>query len=471
MGVLMPQKGTCVSSIFGERAVVAGAGIAGLSMAGALAGHFKRVDVLELDQLPASAESRFGTPQDRHPHVLMGGGLKALGEIFPGFENDLAQAGAVSAQLTRDVWYERADVGLWPARDLGLSMLFASRPLIEFVLRRRVVALSNVTLRQRCRVTRIIASPGYGVVRGVEFDSGSGRTETLEADLVADASGRAVPTLALLDELGWERPKVSEVGVDISYATAVLNKPADAPSHWKAVLVWPDPPSVSLNASLSPIEDDRWIVTVADYRRAAHIETWDGFLGALGQMVAPTIYKAVRDIEPPDSIWNYGFPASVWRHFELLPRWPVGVLPIGDSLCRTNPVHGQGMSVAARQARLLQSLLEAAGSRPDPLAAVSADFMAQVESVVRTPWDLSTSADLAFPTTRGKRSESFEEDRQSEAALFRAAVADPVIQKALLEVNLLLQPRSLLQHPNIIQRIGAAPVNKSWRRSDGTSLH
>ncbi len=416
-----------MSSIFGERAVVAGAGIAGLSMAGVLAGHFKRVAVLELDQLPASAESRFGTPQDRHPHLLLSGGLKALGDIFPGFENDLAQAGAISAQLTRDIWYQRAGVGLWPPRDLGLSMLFASRPLIEFMLRRRVGALSNVTLRQRCRVTRIISSPGSGVVRGVEFDSGSGRMETLEADLVVDASGRAAPTLALLDDLGWERPKVTEVGVDISYATAVLKKPSNAPSDWTAVLTWPDLPSVSLNASLSPIEGDRWIATVAGYRRAAHIETWDGFLGTLGQMVAPIIYEAVRDVEPPDSIWNYGFPASVWRHFEQLPRWPLGVLPVGDSLCRTNPVHGQGMSVAAGQARLLRSLLEASASRPDPLAAVSADFMARVEFVVRTPWDLSTSADLAFATTRGKRSETFEEDRQSEAVLFRAAVTDPVI--------------------------------------------
>jgi 2-polyprenyl-6-methoxyphenol hydroxylase-like FAD-dependent oxidoreductase len=108
-----------MSSIFGERAVVAGAGIGGLSMAGVLAGHFKRVDVLELDHLPESAESRFGTPQDRHSHALMGGGLKALSEIFPGFENELAQAGAISARLNagRLVRASRrwlvADAGPW----------------------------------------------------------------------------------------------------------------------------------------------------------------------------------------------------------------------------------------------------------------------------------------------------------------------------------------------------------------------
>lgn len=66
-------------------------------MAGALAKFFERVEVFERDRLAAFAASRTGTPQDRHPHGLLAGGLKALGEIFPGFESDLARAGAVAA--------------------------------------------------------------------------------------------------------------------------------------------------------------------------------------------------------------------------------------------------------------------------------------------------------------------------------------------------------------------------------------
>ena len=51
-----------MSNFLARRAVVIGGGIGGLSVAGALAGHFEQVDVLERDRLPASAES-----QDRHP--------------------------------------------------------------------------------------------------------------------------------------------------------------------------------------------------------------------------------------------------------------------------------------------------------------------------------------------------------------------------------------------------------------------
>src|SRR5882672_1165681 len=112
-----------MSGHLGQRAVVVGAGIGGLSMAGALAKYFERVEVLERDCLTASATSRSGTPQDRHPHGLLAGGLRALGEIFPGFERDLAEAGAVSVGLAQDLCYERADVGSLPKRDFGLSIL------------------------------------------------------------------------------------------------------------------------------------------------------------------------------------------------------------------------------------------------------------------------------------------------------------------------------------------------------------
>ena len=131
------------------------------------------------------------------------------------------------------------------------------------------------------------------------------------------------------------------------------------------------------------------------------------------------------------------------------------MLPIADALCRFNPIHGQGMSAAAKQARLLQVVLGRAAAEPDPLAAAQAGFMAEVESVLQTPWGMSTSADLVFPATRGERPEDFEQGRQFEAALFRAVVADPVVHRAMIEVGQLLRPQGLLHEPHIKQRIEA----------------
>jgi 2-polyprenyl-6-methoxyphenol hydroxylase-like FAD-dependent oxidoreductase len=135
---------------------------------------------------------------------------------------------------------------------------------------------------------------------------------------------------------------------------------------------------------------------------------------------------------------------------------PRGVLPIADAFCRFNPIYGQGMSAAAKQARLLRTVLGQAAAEPDPLAAVQAGFMAQVGPMLQTPWNMSTSADLAFPKTRGERPEDFEAGQQFEAALFRAVVADPIVHRAMIEVVQLLQPHDLLHEPHIIERIEAA---------------
>jgi len=152
---------------------------------------------------------------------------------------------------------------------------------------------------------------------------------------------------------------------------------------------------------------------------------------------------------------HYRFPVSTWKHFERLPRLPRGVLPVADALCRFNPIHGQGMSSAGKQACLLQDVLYRAVADPDPVAALQTRFMAKVASVLETPWTMSTSADLAFPATRGERPDNFAEAQQFEAVLFHAAVADPVVHSAVVEVAQLLQPQSRLQDPQIMRRIEA----------------
>jgi 2-polyprenyl-6-methoxyphenol hydroxylase-like FAD-dependent oxidoreductase len=435
--------------------VVVGAGIGGLSAAGVLARYFEQVDILERDDLPPSVASRSGAPQGQHPHVLLTGGLQALSEIFPGVEQDLANAGAVLVKLAQEIRYERADVGPLPQRDLGQSTFCASRPLLEHVLRRRVQALTNVALQPKCRVTEIQPANRDTAAVAVRFDADQGRSGTVHADLVVEASGRGALTLALLDALGWDLPEVTEIGIDVNYTTVVVPIPDDAPLEWKLALTLPDPPALT-HAVLLPMEGNRWIVTITDHGAAPRLESWPAFLEGLRGLRTPTLYNALRHVPPPEGIRHYGFRASLWRHFERLPRLPRGVLPIADSLCRFNPIYGQGMSSAAQQARLLLDVLERSAQQADPLTATQTGFMAEVASILQTPWSMSATADFAFPGTRGEKPEKFEESQQFEAALFRAAVADPVVHRALTEVAHLLRPVDLLHEPDILRRIEAA---------------
>jgi 2-polyprenyl-6-methoxyphenol hydroxylase-like FAD-dependent oxidoreductase len=422
-----------------------------LSAAAALAPHFEEVVVLDRDVLPSSVASRPGTPQDRHPHGLLAGGLQALDALLPGFETALADAGAVRINMWQDVHFERPDVGPLPRRDCGTTILSATRPLIEGVLRQRVAALANVTLRSDCRVTEL-AADGMPSVR---FASGDGELTTIEADLVIDAGGRGALTLALLDELGWARPAETVVGVDISYTTADLPWRPDASQDWKAAVTHADPPELTSAAFLMQMEGERCQLLLAEHHAQTRPQTWDEMLAALRRVKTTTVYDAVRDLTPLGSLRHFVLDESRWRHFERLEKLPHGVIPVADSLCRFNPIYGQGMSSAALQAKLLHDILKRVAAEPDPIAALQTQFMEGVGAVLQAPWSMGVNADFAYPGTRGERPEGYEEGRQFEAALFRAVVADPVVQAAFSDVMQLVKPFDRLQEPDIKRRIEA----------------
>ena len=172
------------STLIGKQAVVIGAGMAGLTAAGALADRFDQVVVLERDTLPSEPAYRAGTPQARHVHALLLSGQRALSELFPGFEQDLAQAGAVPLRAGLDVRIERQGYHPFPQRDLGWISYAVSRPTIERAVRARVEGRANTTLRQRCRVQEVLASPNGEAVTGVRYENESGASETIAADLV-----------------------------------------------------------------------------------------------------------------------------------------------------------------------------------------------------------------------------------------------------------------------------------------------
>ena len=248
------------STRIGKQAVVIGAGMAGLTAAGALADRFDQVVVLERDTLPSEPIYRAGTPQARHVHALLLSGQCALGELFPGFEQDLARAGAVPLRVGLDVRMERPGYDPFPQRDLGWCSYALSRPTIECTVRSRVEGQPNTTLRQRCRVQEVLATPNGEAVTGVRYENANGASEIIAADLVVDASGRGAPTLGLLKSMGRPLLEETTIGIDLGYATCVFAIPDDAPADWKGVMTFGQAPQNS--RGVLPLEGNRWMVTI-----------------------------------------------------------------------------------------------------------------------------------------------------------------------------------------------------------------
>jgi 2-polyprenyl-6-methoxyphenol hydroxylase-like FAD-dependent oxidoreductase len=153
----MKREVTSKNSYLGKRAIVVGAGLSGLSAARALSDYFDQVMILDRDELPDDATPRPGVPEGKQPHALLGGGLKALENLFFGFGNQLMRAGAEPIDPGFDMLNEIPGQDAWPRIKLSLRTYSMSRPLIELALRRQVERIRNIRVRGGCRVLRIVS--------------------------------------------------------------------------------------------------------------------------------------------------------------------------------------------------------------------------------------------------------------------------------------------------------------------------
>jgi hypothetical protein len=84
-----------------------------------------------------------------------------------------------------------------------------------------VLALANVTARQRCDAVDLVTSADGRRVTGVHVrDRRAGDGEAvLDADLVVAATGRGARVPALLEALGYRRPQEDRLPINLLYAS------------------------------------------------------------------------------------------------------------------------------------------------------------------------------------------------------------------------------------------------------------
>jgi 2-polyprenyl-6-methoxyphenol hydroxylase-like FAD-dependent oxidoreductase len=451
----------------GKQAIVAGAGIAGLMASRSLSDFFERVIVLESDPLPKEATHRPGTPQSRHLHGLLAGGLQAVSRLLPGFEQSLSQAGAVRLRMGYDYRLERPGYDPFPQRDLGIFIYSMTRPLLEFTVRKALAEYPNIELRESCRAQEFIPAPGEAAVATVRFERSDGTSETLPADFVIDASGHGSLTLALLASVGCLLPEETSIGVDIGYASALFDIPEDAPPGWMGAATLPHYPHNKRAALILPVEGHRWILTLAGRYDEKPPADWDGFLMYAQQLRTPTVHNAIRHAKRPPEIARFGFKASRWRHFEQLEKFPRALLPFGDAICRFNPIYGQGMSVAALEADLLHGLLTAQSADGNGVTKVAAAFFAEAGKLIDTAWSAAAIPDFIDPRTEGQRPADFEDTIKFFGALLKLAAQDPAVHKLFIEVTSLLKMRSAYRDPELVRRIRAVMAEAQASASRG----
>ena len=344
------------------RVVIAGAGIAGLASALALARDGHTVTVVERDAtpMPASADAAFsewartGAPQVRHSHAFLARLRNLLADRAPDVLERLLAAGATEIRFTEHLPETLTDRSPRPGDD-QLVALACRRTTFEWVLRRCALECPGVTLRDGVEITGVEIT---GVeITGVEITGarvtgatvrGAAGDEVLAADLFVDATGPRGGSDRWLAEAGIVEPaaEVHESGIVYLSRFYRLRPGAEMPigegpiagdlGHLKFAVFVGD--NATFSVTLAVPADDR-----ALRRPLAHPE---GF-----ELAAATLVPAREWLDGrAESITGVHLMAGLRNRKRMFVAGgePIvgGFAAVGDASVCTNPLYGRGCSLA-----------------------------------------------------------------------------------------------------------------------------
>jgi 2-polyprenyl-6-methoxyphenol hydroxylase-like FAD-dependent oxidoreductase len=430
-----------------NHSVVLGGGIAGLLAARVLADAYDQVTIIDRDVLTGAIDPRRAIPQGHHIHALLARGQQILDELFPGFTDELIAAGVPTGDFGTSLsWYFNGE--MIRKTETGTLCVSSGRPVLEAHIRGRVQALPNVTFKERTDIRGLVASADQGRITGVRIigQEAEATEETLEADLVVDASGRGSRTPRWLEELGYPSAVEERVTMDLTYTSCDFRAPLPYdPIGDDIALIPVATPAIRRGAIFGRLRD-RYALSLTGILGDRPPTDHPGFLEYVKTLPVPEIYKAVCDAEPLGPPMTFRFPASIRRHYEQLSRFPERLLVIGDAACVFNPVYGQGMTVSAMEALVLRKHL--ADGIPQPTK-----YFRDVSAVIDAPWDMSASSDLGFPEVQGRRTMKARMGNRYIPRLLTAAAGDPVLSRAFLRTAGLVDPPESLMRPGIMSRV------------------
>lgn len=259
-----------------------------------------------------------------------------------------------------------------------------------------------------------------------------------------DASGSFSHILTWLRELGYEMPQEEVIQHYINYATRLYLPPQHAPYKEIAVQAVKAP---RRGGALMEIEEGRWMTVLSE----AGLDTLpptqeEDYLAFARDVPDPALYEAIKSATPLSPIYGYRKLDHRRRHFSRLPD---GLIVIGDALCSFNPVYGQGMTVAALEAVLLDRCLRTYKGNQS----FTSHFQKRAARLLAFPWRLASAADSAQESLTTKYIANLlallPQDQQALLAFLRV-------------VHMLRSPLSLM-HPLLVMKVFRQSL-RTWKR-------
>lgn len=433
-------------------AVVLGAGMGGLLAARVLADFYDIVLIVERDSLPTGPLPRRGVPHGRQPHALTMRSTQILAEWFPGFLDDLEAAGAM---VWKDGDLSRLNMTFRGHRFVNsgtipdptsLAIYCVSRPMLEWAVRQRVQAITNVEIIDGHDVVDLVSTPDGDRVTGVRIcNRTDGDERTLRADAVVDATGRGSRTPVFLERLGYPRPAEDELVVHSAYASMPVRIPPEA---MREVIVHIAPHArCPLAFIMFGCENGVYLVGAGSVSGEPLPSEASALLDFAAKLAPPHALAAARAGDRLAEVTIHRFPSSRWRRYDKLSRIPAGLLVFGDAICSINPVYGQGITLAAIESVILRQSLQR--NRGD----VSRVFFRASAKEIRKAWQTAAGSDLALPHVNGRPTLTMRINNAYMDRVLAATESDRTVTEQFLKVVGIVDKPSRLLRPSIIARV------------------
>ena len=434
------------------RAVVIGAGIAGIAAAAALHGAVDHVTILERDVIPSAPVPRRGVPQGNQLHNLLARAQEHLEDLLPGFCDRLRELGCGEGVVSSDTHVFELGVRM-PERDLGLRLLCARRPAIDQAA--RTLLHPSVELIDDVRVIDLRCAPD-GRVSSVVGER-DGQMVEFSADIVVDASGPAALAARWIAARGGTVPS-EEVHADQWYVSVEVEPIGEVWDPHRFLLIFPTFPGTR-GGLMSPAGDGSWHVSLSGKSGDQIPRTFDEMVEYSSTLEDPAICARLSAARYHGAPEVYRKITATWRRFDRCDSLIPGLFTIGDSLAGLNPLFGQGISLIAWEAVTLRNLLRADGL--NDLPALSRRFFEAAIEVVDSAWQLGALLGSSLVVDHDGTTIDLS------AALASLVSEDPELHARYVKIWHLLEPANALAAPLIQARL----LTRELEMRDPTEVH
>ena len=282
--------------------------------------------------------------------------------------------------------------------------------------------------------------------------------KTLNADIAIDTSGRSSKLVQWLQHIGCDVPEPDILKVSLGYSSRHYKIPSHLAEKWDVIRIAGDFINRTLTGVFSTIENNIAETILYCPRGKYPTRNIEEYEQEFAKLVDPCIAEVLQELDPITAPRSYRVTELYRHHFEEIERWPSGLLVLGDAYCIFDPIFGQGITIAAIEAEMLDSCLREQQSHPLPY--FERDVLQKMKEIIEPAWWLNCAADLSWQGVEyvGKPLQGIEFAQKYFALYIKHATTKQNLEQYGLywAVNSLLLPLDHIFNSQIISEILAS---------------